>query len=294
MNTVRTVLFAQVLVVLLNCGDSTNAADWPLFGRDVSRNSVSLEKSPPLDWDIGRFDRRTGDWISDEARNIRWIARLGSMTHGTPVVADGRVFVGTNNGAGYLQHYPNTLDLGCLLCFRESDGAFLWQYSAKKLPTGRVHDWPMQGIGSTPLVEGDRLWFVSNRWEVICLDTKGFLDNENEGPYLDEPNENPNEADIIWRFDMMKELGVSPYGQGMGPSRRCSLAASYKNRIYVMTGKGYRRKPRQHSHTRCSQSDLHGQGYGQSIVDGQFSRGQCVGRLRSLVLWWRRSPVGRK
>jgi len=32
------------------------------------------------------------------------------------------------------------------------------------------------------VVEGDRLWFVTNRGEVICLDTKGFSDGEDDGP----------------------------------------------------------------------------------------------------------------
>ena len=83
-----------------------------------------------------------------------------------------------------------------------------WQYSGEKLPTGRIHDWPMQGICSAPVAEGDRLWFVSNRGEVVCLDAQGFNDGENAGPHNDEPNENRDEADVVWAFDMMKQLGV--------------------------------------------------------------------------------------
>ena len=36
------------------------ADDWPMLGRDSTRNSVSPEKNPPLDWDV-----KTG-------RNIKW------------------------------------------------------------------------------------------------------------------------------------------------------------------------------------------------------------------------------
>ena len=68
-----------------------------------------------------------------------------------------------------------------LLCFDIKDGKFLWQHSSEKLPTGRVHDWPLQGVCSTPLVEGNRLWFVTNRGEVRCLDTEGFYDGKNDG-----------------------------------------------------------------------------------------------------------------
>jgi len=78
------------------------------------------------------------------------------------------------------------MDLGCLLCFRESDGELLWQHSNEKLTTGRVHDWPLQGICSTPLVNKDRLWYVNNRGEVVCLDTEGFYDREDDGPLVGE------------------------------------------------------------------------------------------------------------
>ena len=49
----------------------------------------------------------------------------------SPVAADGRVFVGTNNGK---PRDPSvTGDKSVLMCFRESDGAFLWQIVHDKL-----------------------------------------------------------------------------------------------------------------------------------------------------------------
>lgn len=222
----RSVRFAALLTVNLFLLESRyiDAADWPVWGRDITRNSVSPEKNPPIDWDV------------ETGRNIKWSVQHGSMSHGTPIVADGQVYLGTNNGNGFLNRYPKTADLGVMLCFRESDGKFLWQYSAEKLP--RVHDWPLQGIGSSPLVEGNRLWFVSNRWEVVCLDTQGFRDKENDGLVIDEPVVDEREADVVWRFDMMDQLGVFPSSHGMGPTRHCSPAVSYKNFIYVATGNG--------------------------------------------------------
>ncbi len=115
------------------------------------------------------------------SKNIKWAVPLGNETYGNPVVANGKVFVGTNNGAGYLDRYPPTFDLGVLLCFEESTGNFLWQHSNEKLPTGSSHDWANQGVCSTPVVDGDRLWYVSNRGEVVCLDTKGFYDEQDDG-----------------------------------------------------------------------------------------------------------------
>ena len=132
----------------------------------------------------------------------------GSTTYGNPVVANGKVFVGTNNGAGYVSRYSKEVDLGVLLCFDERDGRFLWQHSSEKLESGKKHDWPDQGICSTPLVDGNRLWFVSSRGEVVCLDTEGFYEGNNDG-WTGEPNSNQEEADVIWVYDMMEQLGVS-------------------------------------------------------------------------------------
>jgi outer membrane protein assembly factor BamB len=186
----------------------------------------------PTDWDIGGFDRRTGKWLSAESRNIKWVAALGSQTYGPPVVSGGKVFVGTNNGFAYLKRYPATVDLGVLLCFDTHDGRFLWQHSNEKLATGRVQDWPLQGLCSKPWIEGDRLWYVTNRCEVFCLDTEGFRDDENDGPEQSEPNQNRNEADVVWKLDMIGKLGVSPHNMST-----CSVIAAGK-RLFVCTSNG--------------------------------------------------------
>lgn len=156
--------------------------DWPQWGGSRCRVNTPAGKNIPSTWDPGSFDRKSGAWLKEGARNIKWVAPLGSQTYGNPVVANGKIFVGTNNGNGYLKRYPSEVDLGVLLCFKEQTGEFLWQHSNEKLPTGRVHDWPLQGVCSTPAVDGDRLWYVSNRGEVVCLDTEGFDDGEDDGP----------------------------------------------------------------------------------------------------------------
>lgn len=74
-----------------------------------------------------------------------------------------------------------------------------------------MSDWPEQGISSTVYVNGERLWYVTNRSEVVCLDTDGFHDGKNDGPYKNEDNQNRDEADVIWKFDMMKVLGTFPH-----------------------------------------------------------------------------------
>lgn len=186
------------------------AGDWPQWGGTSHRNNTPDVAPLPQEWKVGKFDRRTGQWDSATAENIRWVASLGSHTYGNPVIAGDNVFVGTNNAAGYIARYPAEVDLGVLLCFDRRTGKLRWQHSSEKLASGRVHDWPLQGICSTPLVEGNRLWFVTSRGEVRCLDTDGFYDGNDAG--IAEPPEiaaEPLEADVVWIYDMMGQLGVS-------------------------------------------------------------------------------------
>lgn len=163
------------------------ALDWGQWAGTSARNNTPEGKDIPTEWNIGAFDAKTGKWIKDDAKNIKWVAALGSQSYGNPVVANGQVYVGSNNGAGYLKRYPATIDLGVLLAFSEADGKFLWQHSNEKLPTGRVHDWPLQGVCAAPLVEDKRLWYVTNRGEVVCLDTQGFYDDKDDGPVTKDP-----------------------------------------------------------------------------------------------------------
>ena len=193
-------------------GETAAAApsqDWNQWGGSSTRNNAPASGPMPETWAPGDFDIDSGAWSPASSSNIAWVAALGSQSYGNPVVAGGKAYVGSNNGKGYLKRYPASVDLGCLLAFDAKDGSFLWQDSSEKLPTGRVHDWPLQGICCAPLVEGDRLWYVTSRGEVKCLDTEGFRDGENDGPFKGEKVEAADEADAVWVLDMMKELGVS-------------------------------------------------------------------------------------
>jgi outer membrane protein assembly factor BamB len=226
--------FAAILVIALPHFTLRAAenAEWNQWGGSSSRNNTPEGKDIPTAWNVGKFDYRTGEWDSSAAKNIRWVAKLGSQTYGNPVVADGKVFVGTNNSGGWLARYPAEVDLGCLLAFDVKDGKFLWQHSSEKLPTGRVHDWPLQGICSTVLVEGKMLWFVTSRGEVRCLDTEGFHDDENDGSYKDEEFTDQDEADVVWIFDMMSEMGVSQHNMAS-----CSLTSA-GDLLFVCTSNG--------------------------------------------------------
>jgi outer membrane protein assembly factor BamB len=192
--------------------------DWPMWGGTPDRNMVSDMKNLPTSWDVAT------------KKNVKWVATLGSQSYGNPVVAGGQVYVGTNNEGA--RDPKQTGDKGVLMAFRESDGEFLWQQVNDKLAAGRVNDWPFQGVCSSPLVEGTRLYYVTNRCEVMCLDTQGFRDGKNDGPYKDEKFTGQFDADIIWKFDMMEEVGSQPHNMSN------SSPVSFGDLIYVSTSNG--------------------------------------------------------
>jgi outer membrane protein assembly factor BamB len=192
--------------------------DWPMWGGTPDRNMVSAMKGLPSEWDV------------KTKKNIKWVANLGSQSYGNPVVAGGMVFVGTNNELVRDPKQPG--DRGVLMAFRESDGEFLWQQTHVKLESGRANDWPFQGVASSPLVEGERLYYVSNRGVVHCLDIQGFRDNENDGPFKDEKLTGQSDADVIWSFDMMEQVGSYPHNMSN------SSPVVWGDLIYVSTSNG--------------------------------------------------------
>jgi outer membrane protein assembly factor BamB len=164
-------------------GKTNNGAavrDWPMFGGTPSRNMVNLvDHNVPTE-----FGLKPGE------KNVKWVAEIGRNggRYVPPVIAGGQVYVATNNS--------KTLDpnmkgekKAVLACFRASDGQFLWQI---------VHDLPdclvaaggaTEGLMSAPVVEEDRLYYVTPGAEVICASVK-------------------EKGKIIWRLDMVKDLKV--------------------------------------------------------------------------------------
>jgi outer membrane protein assembly factor BamB len=189
-----------------------------MWGGTPDRNMTSNMKGLPTTWDV------------QKKTNVKWVAELGSQTYGNISVAGGYVFVGTNNEG---KRDPKvTGDKGILMAFRESDGAFMWQMVHDKLVAGRVNDWPFQGIASSPLVEGDRVYYVSNRAELMCVDAQGFRDKENDGPVTDETATGEFNGDVVWKFDMMEEVGTLPHNLAN------SSPVVYGDLLYVSTSNG--------------------------------------------------------
>ena len=203
-------------------GDRVVSGDWPMWGGTVHRNMVNPTTKIGLDFEPNEDPA--------QGKKVLWVAQLGSQTYGNPVVAKGKVFVGTNNGGKHRPKHKG--DRGCVLCFDEKTGKFLWQLTREKLPQGRVNDWPEQGICSTVAVDGDRGYVVTNRCELLCFDVEGFLDGENDGPIQDEPDNEPQDADIVWNLDMIETLGVFPHNMA------ASSPVVYGDHVYVLTSNG--------------------------------------------------------
>jgi outer membrane protein assembly factor BamB len=178
------------------------ARNWALWGGTVQRNLVNLqEKNIAVDW-------VSAPKKGAKEKNILWSVPLGSKAYGGPTISGGKIFIGTNNQVP--RDKAITGDKGVIMCFREADGSFLWQLVHDKLEAGRVKDWPEEGICSAPVIEGDRIWYVSNRCEVICATTNGLAAG-NVGPFKGEKYASKNDGDIIWKLDMIEDLGVFPH-----------------------------------------------------------------------------------
>jgi outer membrane protein assembly factor BamB len=74
----------------------------------------------------------------------------------------------------------------------------------------------LQGVCSTPAIADGRIYYMSNRAEIICADVEGFRDGENDGPYVDEQETSRIDEDIIWRYDLIGELDVFPHNLAAG------------------------------------------------------------------------------
>ena len=155
------------------------AGDQPQWGERYSRNMVSDETGLP-----DSFDPHGNV-------NVKWSVPLGTSTYSTPVIAGGKVLIGTNNDEPRDPRHEG--DRGVLLCLDEKDGRFCWQLVVPKLTGARV-DAGQIGIVSPATVEGDRVYIVSNRNEVMCLGLTGMA--------------NGTDVDIRWSFDINAALGV--------------------------------------------------------------------------------------
>jgi outer membrane protein assembly factor BamB len=239
------------LLALASLALPVSAEDWPSWGgSDPGRNMYSPAKGYPVKFGPVKPNNQ-GQFVipfkpnSEEVdisalMNVKWIEKLGSQTYGNTVVASGKVLVGTNNAVPRDPRFKD--DKSVLIAFNEYNGQFLWQLTVPKLASGKVNDWEYLGMLAAPFVEGDKVYVVTSRCEVLCLDLNG-QSNGNQGPFMDEgqymvgPGKpkveiTPKDADILWKYDMMDELGVFPHN-----AANCSVIV-LDDKIFVCTSNG--------------------------------------------------------
>jgi len=223
---------------------SVAAADWPRWGGHDDCNMISGEKDLPATFVPGTKSPQGAGIDIRTTRNVKWVARLGTQTYGTPTIANGRIYIGTNDET--LQD-PRIRPRqgGLLMCFDEATGRLVWRLIVPRFQTN-LTDFNFDNMGlvvcSSPTVDGDRVYLVTNRCEVVCLDVRG-LSNGNDGPFLDEgrfiagPGRppvrlQPTDADILWKVDIIHDLNV-----WCQDAANCSILV-HGDFLYVCTSNG--------------------------------------------------------
>lgn len=211
-------LFCLGLGALLLWNAASHAKDWPQWGSQTGRNMVADEPGLPASFVPGKRNAEGPGIDLATTTNVKWAARLGTMTCSTPVVAGGRVFIGTARD-----------EQGLLLCLDERTGNQLWHWTAPARTVPATIDghklwfghFPRQlGVCSSPAVDEDRVYVVTHRCEVACFDARGRTRGDEAG-----------NAEILWLFDMW-EFGVRP-------SDACDCSVLIQGDfVYVCTSNG--------------------------------------------------------
>lgn len=86
---------------------AVSGKDWPEWCGQPSRNMAAKSDQPLPDWaDCGGVND-AGALDLQSTKNVKWVAKLGRRTTGSPVVSGGKVFIGTTweDGMAHLFQY---------------------------------------------------------------------------------------------------------------------------------------------------------------------------------------------
>lgn len=217
--------------------------DWPQWGGQNERNFISNQTGLPIKMNPGKKKKGSEDIDMSTTENCLYVAKLGSQAYGSCTIAGGQIFLGTNNENPRSPKHIG--DRGVVMCFDEKTGNFKWQLACPKLGAGKVSDWEFLGMCSTPTIVGEKGYVITNRCEIMCIDTKGLEDGNqgfaDEATYMAAPDKDgkitpvaidSTDADILWIYDMRKELGVFPH----------NIASNYAlvvdGKVYAATSNG--------------------------------------------------------
>jgi outer membrane protein assembly factor BamB len=170
----RLTLTALTAVILV--ASSSAAADWPQW-RGPNRDGVSLETGLLKEW-------------PKEGPKLDWKVKVDGVGYSSPVVVKDKLYISAagDNKDGNDEY---------VLCLNRKDGSQVWKRplpdNDKKYLTG----WG-SGPRSTPNIDGDRLYALSARGELLCLKT--------------------SDGSKVWGISLVKDFGGGVPGWGYSES----------------------------------------------------------------------------
>jgi len=147
------------LACLFTTSPQSRAEDWPHW-RGPDRNGVSKEKG----W--------TTSWPTEGPKQL-WKASVGTG-FSSVAVAQGRVFT-----------LGNQADTDTVYCFDAQTGEEVWKHAYSCALEPIYHE---GGPGSTPSVDGDRVYTISKRGDLFCFETAN--------------------GKVLWQKNLVEELHV--------------------------------------------------------------------------------------
>lgn len=123
-----------------------------------------------------------------------WELKLGIHQYSIPRIDRGRIYLTADDSAVRQVGYQPTGG-GVLMCVEQATGKLLWELPSPRYMEGvkppfHFDQWKC-GICSHPVVDGEQVFVVGNRGEVLCADR--------------------NNGAVAWRYNFIKELGVVPH-----------------------------------------------------------------------------------
>ena len=231
--TIRQIAQVTTLATALLAG-VVQAADWPQWCGNDARNAVSEETQLPASF---LPDPAPADAPSTGPTHLKWKLRLNTHAYGGPVVANGKIFIGTNDReAG-----------GSIVALDEPTGRPLWHLNIPRMLTEWKdfnYDDLSLGVCSTPALNDHRLYVVTNRDEMLCLDPDGLTHTaEPDVARLIAGSQQPpmttdsSAVGIVWRFDMIMEKDVNSWPQDAAD---CSVLV-HGDHVFVSPSNGVNR-----------------------------------------------------
>jgi outer membrane protein assembly factor BamB len=195
------VLFVEYYNVLYCISDISPPKDWPNFRGYLTQNAVDVTGSGPSDISYPKWSFKTGAFVS-----------------ATPAVAEGKVFVGSQDGKIYcLDAYTGALiwnyttnyrvqascaysggkvytgaDDGIIRCFEAADGTVVWEkdIGGKWADSLEFYTSSTNDPASSPIIVGDKLYVGAKDGKFYCLSTaNGAIQwsTQTYGPILGSP-----------------------------------------------------------------------------------------------------------